>query len=57
MSDRWLAIDTATEACSAALGIGSTVLARYEELGRGHAERILPMVDELLAEMRNEAKG
>jgi tRNA threonylcarbamoyladenosine biosynthesis protein TsaB len=45
-----LAIDTATEACSAALGIGSTVLARYEELGRGHAERILPMVDELLAE-------
>ena len=47
---KMLAIDTATEACSAALGIGNTVLARYEELGRGHAERILPMVDELLAE-------
>jgi tRNA threonylcarbamoyladenosine biosynthesis protein TsaB len=45
-----LAIDTATEACSAALGIGETVLARYEEPGRGHAERILPMIDEILAE-------
>jgi tRNA threonylcarbamoyladenosine biosynthesis protein TsaB len=45
-----LAIDTATEACSAALAIGATVLARYEEPGRAHAERILPMVDELLKE-------
>jgi tRNA threonylcarbamoyladenosine biosynthesis protein TsaB len=45
-----LAIDTATEACSVALGIGETVLARYEEPGRGHAERILPMIDEVLAE-------
>ena len=45
-----LAIDTATEACSAALALGGTVLARYEEPGRGHAERILPMVDEILAE-------
>lgn len=45
-----LAIDTATEACSAALAVGDTVLARYEEPGRGHAERILPMVDEILAE-------
>ncbi len=45
-----LAIDTATEACSVALGIGETVLARYEEPGRGHAERILPMIDEILAE-------
>ncbi|HZF14501.1 MAG TPA: tRNA (adenosine(37)-N6)-threonylcarbamoyltransferase complex dimerization subunit type 1 TsaB [Steroidobacteraceae bacterium] len=45
-----LAIDTATEACSAALAIGATVLARYEEPGRGHAERILPMIDEILAE-------
>ena len=45
-----LAIDTATEACSAALAVGDTLLARYEEPGRGHAERILPMVDEILAE-------
>jgi tRNA threonylcarbamoyladenosine biosynthesis protein TsaB len=45
-----LALDTATEACSAALWIDGAVLSREERLGRGHAERILPMVDELLAE-------
>jgi tRNA threonylcarbamoyladenosine biosynthesis protein TsaB len=49
---RLLAIDTATEACSAALMVGETMLSRYEEPGRGHAERILAMVDELLAEGR-----
>jgi len=45
-----LALDTATEACSIALQIGDTVLERYVELDRGHAERLLPMVDEVLAE-------
>lgn len=45
-----LALDTATEACSVALGIGATHLERYEELERGHAERLLPMVDAVLAE-------
>jgi tRNA threonylcarbamoyladenosine biosynthesis protein TsaB len=45
-----LAIDSATEACSAAVWIDGAVLARYEVIGRGHAERLLPMVDELLAE-------
>lgn len=45
-----LALDTATEACSVALGIGEQRFERYEELDRGHAERLLPMVDELLAE-------
>ena len=45
-----LAIDTATEACSAALAVDGTVFERYEVLGRGHAERILPMVQEVLAE-------
>jgi len=45
-----LALDTATEACSAALLLGDTLLARYEEPRRGHAELILPMVDALLAE-------
>jgi tRNA threonylcarbamoyladenosine biosynthesis protein TsaB len=44
-----LALDTATEACSAALLQGDVLAMRYEELGRGHAARILPMIDELLA--------
>ena len=45
-----LALDTATEACSVALGIGDRVIERYVELERGHAEQILPMVDAVLAE-------
>jgi tRNA threonylcarbamoyladenosine biosynthesis protein TsaB len=45
-----LALDTATEACSVALGLDDHILERYVELDRGHAERLLPLVDELLAE-------
>ncbi len=45
-----LALDTATEACSVSLGIDDRVIDRYVELGRGHAERVLPMVEEVLAE-------
>jgi tRNA threonylcarbamoyladenosine biosynthesis protein TsaB len=45
-----LAVDTATEACSAALLVHGEVIERYEVLGRGHAERLLPMVQEVLAE-------
>lgn len=45
-----LALDSATEACSAALLLEGGLLERYELLGRGHAERLLPMVDELLTE-------
>jgi tRNA threonylcarbamoyladenosine biosynthesis protein TsaB len=45
-----LALDTATEACSVALWVDGAVLGREELLGRGHAERILPMIDALLAE-------
>ncbi len=43
-----LAIETATEACSAALLVDGVVAVRHEEMDRGHAGRILPMVDELL---------
>jgi tRNA threonylcarbamoyladenosine biosynthesis protein TsaB len=43
-----LAIDTATENCSAALFINGQLSMREALLGRGHAERILPMVQELL---------
>jgi tRNA threonylcarbamoyladenosine biosynthesis protein TsaB len=45
-----LALDTATEACSVALGIEDRVFERYLELDRGHAEQLLPMIDEVLAE-------
>ncbi len=47
-----LALDTATENCSAALLIDDRLLAREEEVERGHAERILPMIDGLLSEAR-----
>jgi tRNA threonylcarbamoyladenosine biosynthesis protein TsaB len=45
-----LALDTATENCSAALLIDATVRYREVEMERGHAERILPMIDDLLSE-------
>ncbi|HEV7138942.1 MAG TPA: tRNA (adenosine(37)-N6)-threonylcarbamoyltransferase complex dimerization subunit type 1 TsaB [Steroidobacteraceae bacterium] len=45
-----LAIDTATECCSVALLAGEQLLTREAELARGHAERILPMIDELLGD-------
>ena len=45
---RVLAIETATEACSAALfDNGALVDSRHEVLGRGHAERLVPMIAEL----------
>lgn len=45
-----LALDAATECCSAALLLDERLLTREEELARGHAERMLPMIDELLGE-------
>ncbi len=45
-----LALDTATEGCSAALWIDGAISEREVEVVRGHAELILSMVDELLAE-------
>lgn len=45
-----LALETATEACSAALWLGGQVLARYEYAPRLQTELLLPMVDSLLAE-------
>jgi tRNA threonylcarbamoyladenosine biosynthesis protein TsaB len=45
-----LVIDSATAACSAALldADGSLVAQRHELVGRGHAERLVPMIAELL---------
>jgi tRNA threonylcarbamoyladenosine biosynthesis protein TsaB len=45
-----LAFDTATEACSVALLAFDRIVERYVELERGHGERLLPMIDEVLAE-------
>ena len=45
-----LAIETATESCSAALAVDGQVLERFEIAPRRHAELILPMVDDLLRE-------
>ena len=40
-----LVIDTATAACSVALFDGERLVARvHEEVGRGHAERLVPMI-------------
>jgi tRNA threonylcarbamoyladenosine biosynthesis protein TsaB len=48
---RLLAIDTSTEACSAALlWSDGEVRQRFSVTERGHAELILPMIDELLVE-------
>ncbi|MDR6233459.1 tRNA (adenosine(37)-N6)-threonylcarbamoyltransferase complex dimerization subunit type 1 TsaB [Pseudomonas oryzihabitans] len=45
-----LALDTATEACSVALHLGDEIIHRYEIAPRLHAQRVLPMVQEVLAE-------
>jgi tRNA threonylcarbamoyl adenosine modification protein YeaZ len=48
-----LVIDSATAACSVALLDGKeTVAELYQEIGRGHAERLLPMIADLLGSRR-----
>ncbi len=47
---RILALDTATEACSAAALTPAGLASRYLELDRGHSEHILAMVDAVLSE-------
>jgi tRNA threonylcarbamoyladenosine biosynthesis protein TsaB len=45
-----LAIETATECCSVALLCGDRIVARSELAPRRHAELLLPMCDQVLAE-------
>lgn len=49
-----LAIDTSTAACTAALfsDAGELIDGKHELIGRGHAERLMPMVAELLADRK-----
>lgn len=50
MSTRILAIDTATEACSVAVWNQGEIHALFELCPREHTQRILPMVQQVLAE-------
>ena len=51
-----LIIETATPACSAALVDGETLIdERHELVGRGHAERLVPRIEALLAGRRPDA--
>ena len=52
---RTLAIETASEACSVALFDGTMLLASdHRVLGRGHAERLIPMIEGLPEKGRAE---
>ncbi|MDN3519664.1 tRNA (adenosine(37)-N6)-threonylcarbamoyltransferase complex dimerization subunit type 1 TsaB [Aquisalimonas lutea] len=46
-----LAVDTATDACSVAAGAGGAEAWRHAVAPRGHAARVLAMIDEVLAEL------
>ena len=48
MGERLLAIDTATIACSVALfEDGAMIGSSYAEIGRGHAEKLIPAIEQL----------
>lgn len=53
-----LCIETSTTKCSVALGLGAELLAtrEVESPEGGHAAALAPMVDELLAELRQQGK-
>lgn len=50
MTKTILALDTATEACSVALGYKNHISRQFELSPRIHTQRILPMIDEILAQ-------
>lgn len=53
---RWLAIECTTEACSVALfRDGGLVAGEYRQLGRGHAEALMPMIAALPERGRADA--
>jgi tRNA threonylcarbamoyladenosine biosynthesis protein TsaB len=52
-----LALDTATENCSAALWVDGSLVQREVEVPRRHADLILTMIDELLAQAATTLAG
>lgn len=53
-----LAFDTSGPACAAALLAGDTILTeRYEPMARGQAERLVPLLQELLEETGHDWSG
>ena len=52
-----LAIETSTEACSAALLTDNQLFSRFELAPREHTKLIIPMMDELLAEAEINLKA
>jgi tRNA threonylcarbamoyladenosine biosynthesis protein TsaB len=50
-----LAIDTASPVCAVCLYKAGTVLAQHSQtIGTGHAERLMPMIEEVMATARTE---
>lgn len=47
-----LAVETATEACSAALMIDGEITEQFSLAAKGHTKLILPMIDSLMSEAR-----
>lgn len=45
-----LALDTSLETCSACLYNGKIVASRSEPMSKGHAERLMPMIEEIFKE-------
>lgn len=56
MSERWLAIDTATDIASVAVSAGSETVARSIRGARQHAAKIVPLVHEVLTLARLSLK-
>lgn len=52
-----LAVETATEACSAALLINGEIAEKYCITANGHSKLILPMIEELLTEAGLQPSG
>ncbi len=48
MSDKWLAIDTATDIASVAIATGDRTITRSVRGARQHAAQIIPLIDEVL---------